>query len=89
MFSYHGDYSIKSAVPLAEIEQYLSALGALRLENGHYRYNERLLIRIEPGENPVLKNLGVPCNTITAVGDAAAAEAFLNSYRIKFMSAGG
>ena len=87
MFCYNN-CKIVSAVPLAEIEDYLlRELGAVQSPGQRYEY-AGLEIEITPASDP-WPTLAIPRHTINVSGNKAAAEQFLTDFRFRFMSAGG
>lgn len=87
MFCY-SQCKIISAVPLAEIEDYLlRELGAVQNTEQRYEYAE-LKIEVTQAHDP-WPALAIPRHTINVSGDKASAERFLTDFRFRFMSAGG
>ncbi len=87
-FTYNKNFCIKSSVELKYINSYLLELGFTQVSEQIYS-NKHIKIEIETGINPVLKNLNVQQNTIKVIGIDSDCEAFLNNFRLKFLSAGG
>ena len=87
LFSYN-ETSIISAVPLAQIREYLSELGVSNVSESVYEYNG-LEIEITPYSDSSLPDLNIPRYTIEVRGERAPAESFLTAFRFRFLSAGG
>ena len=93
MFSYK-ECKIISAVPIAEIKDYLHKLGAvseyeIQGKQGIVYNYAGLGIEITAYTNGTLPDIGVPRHLIVVHGDRKIAEDFLTAFRFNFMSAGG
>ena len=87
LFTYKNN-KIISAVPAADIEAYLTGLGATKETDQIYTY-AGLEIEVVPYNDDSLPDIGVPRHLITVCGDKTETEDFLTAFRFKFMSAGG
>ena len=87
LFSYK-EFKIISAVPIAEILDYLHELGARENPGKTYDY-EGLEIEIAAYNEDTHPDLGIPRHTIAVQGDPILAEKFLTAFRFRFLSAGG
>ena len=87
MFSYK-EPKIISAVPIAEILDYLHELGAKKKNGQKYVY-AGMEIEITPYKDDKFPDLGIPRHTIAVQGDQISAEKFLTAFRFRFLSAGG
>ena len=85
---FYDELKIQSAAPLADIEEYLRELGAVKMSGLVYECSG-LEIKITVGTNRALAKLSVPQHTVDVHGDRAAAEKFLTGFRLRFLSAGG
>ena len=87
LFSYK-EQKIISAVPIAEIKDYLHELGATEKPGQKYDYTG-LEIEISAFTDDTFPDLGIPRHTIAVHGDPVLAEEFLTAFRFRFLSAGG
>ena len=87
LFTYK-EPKIISAVPLAEIKEYLRELGISEKTELNYEYNG-LGIVITPCNDDTFPDLGLPRHVIEIHGDPVRAEEFLSAFRFRFLSAGG
>ena len=87
LFTYN-EPKIISAVPLAEIKEYLHELGSSEKTGLNYEHNG-LGIAITPCNDNTYPDLGLPRHVIEVQGDPEKAEEFLSAFRFRFLSAGG
>ena len=87
LFTYKSN-KIISAVPLSEIKEYLTGLGAIEKNDRKYSYSG-LEIEVAPYNDESLPDIGIPRHTVTVDGDKTKTDDFLTAFRLKFMSAGG
>ena len=84
----YKEFKIISAVPIAEILDYLHELGAKEKPGKKYDH-AGLEILIAPYNDDKYPDLGIPRHTIAVQGDPISAEEFLTAFRFRFLSAGG
>jgi len=93
LFSYK-ECKIISAVPIAEIKDYLHKLGAvseieIQGKQG-LKYNYAGLgIEITAYTNGTLPDIGIPRHELAVHGDRKMSEDFLTAFRFNFLSGGG
>ena len=88
MFTYNC-LSIDSAIPIQEIHDYFSEIGATQLHESLFTYQD-LKIKIIPSICTNISGISIARHKITVTsGRRSDAENFLTNFRLRFLSAGG